>query len=167
MTISITVTGWHTHLTFSFRVVARKPLLAQTTSYLTCSVFQRGCPPPSSFFIFVTEIIIGIVVSSSEDSGICSNSKLSYLEHAVVFPVSDNLSTVPTTVLLFWMCFACQDCEILLRDWASSRPNIFSAKKELDWVDNFCNLNSYILPGHTLDELSSYTRKARLAFNIL
>lgn len=47
-------------------------------------------------------------------------------------------------------CFASSKCEILLRRWIGSKPNLVLARKKMDEVDRFSSLGNCISPGGSM-----------------
>ncbi|CAH8292457.1 unnamed protein product [Schistosoma rodhaini] len=136
---------------------------------------RQGCPISPFLFNFAIDDILETALMDVSNGGVymLPGERLLDLEYADdIVLLCDNaqgmqsaLNQLAISVRRYGMCFAPSKCKVLLQDWQDSHPVLTLDGEEIEVVEKFVYLGSYISAGGGVsDEIDARIMKARAAY---
>ena len=136
---------------------------------------RQGCPISPFLFNFAIDDILETALMDVSNGGVdlLPGERLLDLEYADdIVLLCDNaqgmqsaLNQLAISVRRYGMCFAPSKCKVLLQDWQDSNPVLTLDGEQIEVVEKFVYLGSYISAGGGVsDEIDARIMKARAAY---
>ncbi|CAH8503536.1 unnamed protein product [Schistosoma rodhaini] len=136
---------------------------------------RQGCPISPFLFNFAIDDILETAPMDVSNGGVdmLPGERLLDLEYADdIVLLCDNaqgmqstLNQLAISVRRYGMCFAPSKCKVLLQDWQDSHPVLTLDGEQIEVVEKFVYLGSYISAGGGVsDEIDARIMKARAAY---